>query len=571
MSFDGSFTHAMVNELQTKLTGGRITKISEPYPHEIIMTVRAQQQNQQVLFSANPTYARIQITEVPFQNPKVPNNFTMTLRKHLQGSFIKEIHQVDNDRVVHLHINTRNEIGDLEELVVVVEIMARHSNIILVEAHDRNIIDAIKRVGPDKNRYRTLLPGSKYVNPPHQDLLNPFQLHDFSIIEQLEHDFPNVESLATELRKTLQGLGSDTSLALAEALHQAGNSLATNYTGFWKRFATPDPVTTLSDQGTLGFAPFPYPPLETDQHFPSLSVLLDHFFQTKVQRERVREQGAQLIQVTRTELKKNRKKLKRLAQDAMEATNADQYRIKGEVLMTYLQQVHPGMTSIELPNFYDNNRPLQINLKPELSPVANAQWYFKQFQKKKNAGQYITEQMHRTQAELDYFEAIESQIELASPENLADIKTELQQAGYLKRQTNKRPKKVPVSQPERFVASDGTVILVGKNNLQNDQLTLKTADKRETWLHTQKIHGSHVIIRSFNPSDQTILEAANLAAYFSKARDSANVPVDYAPVKRVKKPNGGKPGLVHYTGQKTVYVTPDPQLVEQLRRNALHQ
>ncbi|USS86655.1 NFACT family protein [Fructilactobacillus cliffordii] len=568
MSFDGSFTHAMVNELQSELIGGRITKISEPYPNEIIITVRAQRQNYQVLLSANPTYARIQTTTIPFQNPPVPNNFTMTLRKHLQGSFINQIHQVDNDRIVHLHINTRNEIGDLEELVLVIEIMARHSNIMLVEAQNRNIIDVIKRIGPDKNRFRTILPGSKYVNPPQQDLLNPFQLSDFSVIEHLDHDFPNLEVLAGELRKHLQGLGIDTSFALAEALHQSGGSLQTKYTDFWQKFNHPSPVTTLTRQGKLGFAPFPFPPLQIEQHFTSLSTMLDQFYQTKVQRERVREQGAQLIQITRNELKKNRKKIKRLEKDETDAANADQYRVKGEVLMTYLHQVKPGMNQISLPNFYDNNQPIEINLKVELSPSANAQWYFKQFQKKKNAGQYIQQQIQNAQAEIDYFENIESQIELANPENLDDIKTELQQSGYLKRQTGRQNKKVQVSQPEKFMATDGTVILVGKNNLQNDKLTLKTADKRETWLHTQNIHGSHVIIRSFDPSEQTILEAANLAAYFSKARASANVPVDYDLVKRVKKPNGAKPGLVHYTGQKTVYVTPNQELVEQLRRNA---
>lgn len=568
MSFDGSFTHSMTQELKNELLNGRVTKINEPYLNEIILTVRSNSKNYQVLLSANPAYARVQTTQVPFVNPQVPSNFVMTLRKHIQGSFVKKVHQVDNDRIIHFHFNSRNELGDIEELVVVVEIMARHSNIILVEAKNRNIIDAVKRIGPDKSRYRTLLPGAKYINPPIQDSLNPFEKVDFSKIVMLEKAFPNADVLATELRKTIQGLGKDTSIALADALHEPGSDTEAKFKAFFAKFDDAKATIATDEHDKLVFSAFPFANEKPIRTFSSLSEMLDEYFQVKVKRERVREQGAKLIQVTKNELKKNRNKLRKLERDLTENEHSDDYRIKGEILMTYLYQVKPGDTSVKLDNFYDNNQPITIKLKPALSPAANAQWYFKQYQKKKNSLKFLNIQIKKTTAEINYFENIEAQIQIANPEDLIDIKTELKAGGYIKDHSKaKKRVRIKVSKPEKFIASDGTVILVGKNNLQNDQLTLKTADKRDVWLHAQKIHGSHVIIKSFDPSEQTIIEAAELAAYFSKARESANVPVDYAPVKRVKKPNGAKPGLVHYTGQKTVFVTPSQKIIDELRKN----
>lgn len=568
MSFDGSFTHSMTKELKSELLNGRVTKVNEPYLNEIILTVRSNSKNYQVLLSANPSYARVQTTKVPFVNPKVPSNFVMTLRKHIQGSFITKIHQVDNDRIIHFHFNSRNELGDMEELVIVIEIMARHSNIVLVEARNSNIIDAVKRIGSDKNRYRTLLPGSKYINPPKQDSVNPFGEVEFSKLKSLEQSFPNVNVLSIELRKMFQGLGKDTSLALADALHATGFTIESKFKSFFEKFNNAKATIATDENEKLVFSAFPFATEKSLKQFDTLSEMLDEYFQVKVKRERVREQGSQLIQVTKNELKKNRNKLRKLERSLDENKHSDDYRIKGEVLMTYLHKVKPGDKTVKLDNFYDDNHQIEIKLKPSLSPSANAQWYFKQYQKKKNSLKYLNEQTEKTTEEINYFENIEAQIQIANPEDLFDIKTELKSGGYIRDHSKAKKKtRIKVSKPEKFISSDGTTILVGKNNLQNDQLTLKTADKRDIWLHAQKIHGSHVIIRNFDPSEQTIVEAAELAAYFSKARDSANVPVDYDPVKRVKKPNGGKPGLVHYTGQKTVFVTPSKEIVEQLREN----
>lgn len=306
------------------------------------------------------------------------------------------------------------------------------------------------------------------------------------------------------------------------------------------------------------------------RQFDSLSSLLDFYYADAAQRERVQQQAGNLIRVVKNNLKKNRNKLKKLEKTLANTKQADELRLKGEILTTYLHEVKRGMTEITLPDYYHDNAPLKIQLSNQLSPSRNAQKYFSRYQKQKNAVGFVGEQISLTQAEIDYLDNIQTQIELASPADITEIREELTQQGYLKQHKTKKKQRSSrkPSQPQEFTASDGTPIFVGKNNRQNDQLTLKTARKSDYWLHTQKIPGSHVIIHSDDPSDQTLTEAANLAAYFSKARDSATVPVDYVQVRRIRKPNGAKPGFVIYEGQKTLYVSPNAELVEQLTPHA---
>ncbi|MCY9806860.1 NFACT RNA binding domain-containing protein [Lentilactobacillus senioris] len=566
MSFDGSFLHAVRNELDCELTTGRISKINQPYPNELILTIRAHGKSHQLLLSANPTYARVQITKIPSVNPDVPSNFTMLIRKYLNGAILKQITQPGNDRVLHFDFSSRNEIGDQIELRLIIEIMARHSNIILIDQATNKIIDAIKRVNSDVNRYRTLLPGATYVNPPKQDVLDPFNVNNFKEIENIVRDYPNADVLADQLRQKIQGLGKDTSLALASYLHEP-SELVDNFTAFFQRFNHPTPTISEIATNKYNYTAFPYPNTLSNVEYSSLSELLDQFYHDQVQRDRVREKGSVLIHVVKNQLKKNRTKLKKLQKELTETDQADQYRIKGEILTTYLSQVQRGMTEIELPNFYAENKPIKIALSNQISPSENAQKYFKRYQKLKNAISYLTEQIKETKAEINYFENIQAQIELANPEDLQEIRYELEQQGYLRnheQHQKSKKKRHKVNKPEKFIASDGTEILVGKNNLQNEQLTLHFADKRDTWLHVKDLPGSHVIIRDFEPSEQTLLEAASLAAYFSKARSSTKVPVDYVKVRAIKKPNGTKPGFVIYEGQTNVLVDPDPQLVQQL-------
>lgn len=569
MSFDGSFLHALRSELDDTLTTGRVSKINQPYPNELILTIRAHGKSHQLLLSANPTYARTQITEIPYKNPAVPNNFTMVMRKHLSGSILKEISQPANDRVLKFHFTARNEIGDQEELILIIEIMARHSNIILVDQATNKVIDSIKRVGNDVNRYRTILPGSTYINPPKQNSIDPFKSDDLDFLSKIVREFPNVDVLAKELQHNIQGLGKDTSLALATKLHEPGD-LIQHYKTFFDGFNHPKPTISEVANSKYNFTAFPYPDTFNNVEYSSLSVLLDQYYHDQVQRDRVREKANVLIKVVKNQLKKNKTKLNKLTKELEATKKADNFRIKGEILTTYLNQVKRGMTEIELPNFYDeNNQLIKIALSNQISPSENAQKYFKKYQKLKNAITYLNEQISSTKTEVNYFENIQAQIELANPEDIQEIRYELEQQGYLKnheqhkKQSKRRHK---ANKPEMFNATDGTEILVGKNNLQNEQLTLHTADKRDTWLHVKDIPGSHVIIRSFDPSDQTIQEAAILAAYFSKARDSTKVPVDYVKVKAIRKPNGAKPGFVIYEGQSQILVDPDIDVIKTLKK-----
>ncbi|SMS14347.1 NFACT RNA binding domain-containing protein [Levilactobacillus zymae] len=569
MSFDGSFTHAMVHELQQTVTTGRVSKINQPYANEVVLTIRANGHNYPILLSANPTYARVQVTEIPYVNPPVPTNFTMILRKYLQGAILKGVTQAANDRVVHLNFTSRNELGDQQELHLIIEIMARHSNVILVDQASGKILDAIKHVGSDQNRYRLLLPGAQYITPPKQDLDDPFAGPRADLAATIR-EFPNRDVLAGTLQHQYQGLGKDTAAALASALHQPGDANA-HFTAFFAHFDAPQPTLTISPKGKTSFTAFPYPTEGQQQTATTLSQLLDTYYQDKAERDRVQQQGSVLIRVVRNELKKNRNKLKKLQRTLAETENADEYRVKGEILTTYLYQVKRGDTSVTLPNFYDQEKPLKIALSNQLSPNQNAQKYFKRYQKAKNAVSYVTTQIEQTQANVDYFDNIMAQIELAAPKDLIEIRLELQQGGYLRdhdhQKKAKKRRKQQISKPDQFTASDGTKISVGKNNLQNDKLTLHTAKRTDIWLHVKDMPGSHVIVHAADPSEQTILEAANLAAYFSKARASSTVPVDYVPVKRIHKPNGAKPGFVIFTGQKTVFVTPESALVDQLTAN----
>ena len=560
MTFDGLFTHAMIHELNQTLQNGRVTKISQPYPNEVILTIRANRTNYPVLLSANPRYARFQITQIPYTNPAVPTNFTMMLRKYLEGAKLLKIKQLDNDRVVYFEFLTRNELGDKLPLLLSAEIMGRYSNVILINQSTNKIIDTIKHVGMDQNRYRTLLPGATYRQPPTQNKENPFE-QDSNTFEELIQKYPNREVLADNLLKQYQGISRDNALALADKLHSSNNFVQA-FNDFLAM--TENPIPTMNGNNFSIFADNP-----NDKKFTTLSEMLDVFYHTKANRDRVQQQGGQLLHVIRKNLQRNKKKLKKLSNELKATENADEYRIKGEVLTTYLYQIKRGMTKITLPNFYDNNKEITISLSNQLSPSQNAQKYFKKYQKLKNAVTFVNEQIELTKKEVAYLEEIQTQIELATPADLNDIKTELQQEGYIKKkqQKSKHSSRVKINKPESFIASDGTEILVGKNNLQNEKLTLHTAKKADIWLHAKNIPGSHVIIKSNNPSDETLFEAAMLAAYFSKFRSSANVPIDYVQIKNIRKPNGSKPGFVIYEGQKTLTVTPTEDFVLELRQN----
>lgn len=563
MSFDGLFTHAMVRELNETLAGGRIMKIHQPYPNEIFLVIRNNRTNYPVLLSAHPSFARAQISRIKYANPQTAPNFAMMLRKHLEGAQLLRVEQVANDRMIKFTTSGRNELGDEEKTSLILEMMGRHSNLFLIDEPTQRILDLIKHVPADQNRVRTLMPGGTYVMPPKQDVINPYESLDG--LANLILDNPDVNDLAKGIQTTFQGFARDSAQELAAVLQQSGDAmkLAQNW---FDRFDQPEPRLISTEKG-VNFTPFEWVTVQGNVlTYPTLSEMLDAYFAEKSERDRVQQQAAIVLRVVRNELKKNKTKIKKQQAELDAADNADEFKVKGELLTTYMHQVERGMTEIELPNYYDDNKPLKIALSNQIGPSQNAQKYFTKYNKLKTSVKYLNEQIAMAQEEVDYFENLLAQIDIASPKDIEEIRQELIQEGYMRVQSKKK-QKPQVSQPEKFYATDGTLIEVGKNNLQNERLSMKTAAKSDIWLHTKDIPGSHVIIHDANPSDDTLLEGAMLAAYFSKARDSANVPVDYLPVRRLRKPNGSKPGFVIFEGQTTMAVTPDFALVQRLRQN----
>jgi predicted ribosome quality control (RQC) complex YloA/Tae2 family protein len=570
MSFDGLFTKAMVNELSHFLKGGRINKVHQPYKNEIILTIRAGGVNHKLLLSAHPSYARVQLTNEAYDNPNEPPMFCMLLRKHIEGHILEDLYQVETDRMIVFDIKGRNEIGDISYKQLIVEIMGRHSNIVLVDKTRNIILDSVKHVSFAVNSHRAILPGQPYIFPPEQNKVNPFGADEEGVLRKI--DF-NGGKLDKQLVEHFAGISP---LFAKEVIIQSGFA---NRTTVPKTFVTmiskvqagkiaPSIITTASKEN---FYLFPLEHLKGEvRSFSTLGEMLDRFYFGKAERDRVKQQGNDIERLILNEKGKNEKKIEKLKATLNEAEKADQYQRYGELLTANLYAAKKGMKEIEVIDYYDEDGgTIVIPLDPRKTPSENAQKFFSRYQKAKNARSIVVEQIEMAHEEVSYFDNLLQQVQTASPKDIQEIRDELVEGGYIRERQKRNGKKLQNAKPvlDQFVASDGTEIIVGKNNKQNDYLTNKLAARDEIWLHTKDIPGSHVVIRSKEPSVETIQEAASLAAYFSKARNSSSVPVDFTKVRFVKKPNGAKPGFVIYENQQTVYVTPDEDMVLMLKKN----
>lgn len=569
MSFDGVFTYAMVGELRDQLETGRITKIYQPYKNELVLTIRSGRNNHKLLISAHPSYARMHLTEEAYDNPTEPPMFCMLLRKHLEGSIITNIHQVAMDRIIILDVKARNEIGDVSYKQLIVEIMGRHSNIIFVDKERNMILDSIKHVSMSQNRHRSLSPGQPYVLPPEQNKIHPFEAT--AELVQTKIDFIGGK-LDKQLVNTFAGISP---LFAKEAVHRAGianrQTLPTSFVNLVElvkaREIVPQLITTTNKEL---FYLLPLTHLKGESKtFSSLSQLLDRFYFGKASRDRVKQQANDLERFIANEIEKNKKKIGKLKQTLNDANEADKFQLYGELLTANLYQISRGDSEVEVLNYYsENGEKIVIPLDPTRHPSSNAQRYFQKYQKAKNSITVVEEQITKAVGEIEYFDMLLQQVETASTKDIQEIREELAEEGYLKIKQKRNQKKMKPQKPilELYISSDGTEILVGKNNKQNDYLTNKVARRDDIWLHTKDISGSHVVIRSTEPSEETIKEAATIAAYFSKARHSSSVPVDFTKVRNVKKPSGSKPGFVIYEQQQTVYVTPNEEVIIALKK-----
>ncbi|MCX8721094.1 MULTISPECIES: Rqc2 family fibronectin-binding protein [unclassified Lactobacillus] len=556
MAFDGLFIHSLLNSIKPTLVNGRLSKIYQPFEQDLVLTFRNERKNYQLLISANAQYPRFYLTKKAIANPDKAPTFVMVLRKYLEGSILQEIEQVGVDRIVNFRFSNRNELGDQVQLVLSVELMGRHSNVILYDNSNGHIIDLLKRINPDENRARILLPKAKYELPPLNPGINGFDLSEQEFKQKAAANDPS------EFAGQINGLDRDDRSELIGYLED--DFSYSSFRTFINQFDKKGAFVLLTPRNKRKI--FPYLPYHLDlvkeSSDPDLNHALDEFYLYQANHDWVKQKSSKIERLVKNEQKKLTKKIVKLKKQLEQAENSEGYRIRGEILNANLAQVKPGMTKISLPNYYDNNRPIEIKLDAALSPARNGQKYFTRYKKLRDSIKHVKEQIEIANDNLRYFDSIQTAIDNAEPEDIDQITDELINQGYLKRpQKQKRKKKVTEHNLNKFRLSSGKTVLVGKNNYQNDWLTLKKANKTDIWFHVKNIPGSHVILQDANPSDDDILEAAEIAAYFSKAKNSAHVQVDYVQDKRVKKPNGARPGFVIYTGQNSIEVTPEKERV----------
>lgn len=556
MAFDGLFTRAMQGEL-TQLVSGRITKIHQPNALEVMLQIRAAGANHKLLISIHPSYARMHVTNQSVDNPPEPPMFCTLLRKHVEGGFIQSISAPAGERIIEMMIESKNEIGDPVTRKLIVEIMGRHSNCLLIDAANNRILDSLKHLPPSLNSYRTVMPGQTYVAPPAQDKIDPFCASDEQIVDFF--------SRPREAKEVVQQFAGFSQLHAQELLYRLDG---TNHTSVFRTFLQEIEQAvqpTYKEHGKVAFSPIALHHLEGHETtYATLGELLDRVFFARAERDRVKQQAGDLERWLSNEIDKLRLKLKKLDQDYARASKLDEFQLYGELLMANLYQFEKGVSSVTLENYY-NGEKVTISVSPRKTPTENAQSYYTKYNKAKNALVMIVEQKEKAQSEIMYFEMLSQQVQQAAPADIEEIREELAEQGYLRLRASKKKKKPTKPMPEKYMSSKGIPISVGKNNKQNDYLTFKLAKKSDTWLHTKDIPGSHVVIHSDAPDETTLNEAAMLSAYFSKARDSASVPVDYTEIRQVKKPSGAKPGFVIYFEQKTLYVTPDEAFILQLK------
>ena len=575
MPLDAICLQGVVGELAPQLTGSRIEKIQQPARDQIILLLRG---SRRLFLNAGANQPRIHLTEQLRDNPSQPPMFCMLLRKHLSGGIIESIRQEPLERVVTLTVLSSDEMGERSRFTLVWEGMPRRANLILCD-RDGRIIDCLRRVDLEAEQDRQVLPGLFYRLPTRQDKRSPLSVTEEEFAALLERAAPDAPLdgwlldtftaisplVAREL--TVRACGS------TDAPVSQGSALWDVFSR-WQRDVNENTFipTLIKRNGSL--ADFTYGPVtqygtyaETEI-YDSFSHLLDDFYEKREQAERVKQKGRDLLKTATTARDRVRRKLTAQEKELAACLDRDHLRICGELIIANLYRMERGQSRLTAQNYYDENcADVDIPLDVRLSPQENAARYFKQYAKAKTAEKYLTAQLQRGREELQYLESVLQELAQAeSEQDFNDIRTELTDGGYLRGRGKKQPGFQRASKPREFRSSAGLRILVGRNNRQNDRLTTKDADKRDIWLHTQKIHGSHVILCTggTEPDEQSLMEAASLAAYFSQAQGSTKVPVDYTPVKFVKKPAGAKPGMVVYTTYQTMLADPDEELVKHL-------
>lgn len=594
MALDGIFVHSLVQELSLVLVGGRIEKIYQPEGDEMVINIRNKGESVRLLLSASSSNPRAHIVKsAAKENPNTPPMFCMLSRKNLQGGRILSVTQPDFERIIKITVETLDELKQKKDIDILIEIMGKHSNIILVESATSRILDSIKRIPLSVSSYRQILPGNTYITPPPQDKLNPLELVGK---EEFEDRISGSNSPAFKaIYESFKGISP---IVAKEIVHRSSlpfdihssqlerrqlDSLYESFDRFFRQIKngifSPSIVIDKTTDTLVDFC-FTRLTLYSSLSFiesESPSDILETFYMQRDLKERMKQKSINLRKSMTNKLERLQNKIQKQKQELLESENASRYKLYGDLITSYIYMIQPGMESVSVSNFFEEDSPLvEIPLEKNRTPSQNAQKYFKKYSKLKTAALELEKQITITLREIDYLENIIYSIEnCESTDELDEIVDELIKEGLVKsrlkgKTKKKESEKAKTSKPLSFHSSDGFEIFVGKNNKQNDILTLKTAAPSDIWLHTKDIPGSHVIIRTGGKkaSDTAILEAAKLAAYHSKARMSANVPVDYTERKNVKKPGGAKPGMVIYESNRTIYVTPSEEDLVAIKKNS---
>ncbi|MBN9652787.1 NFACT family protein [Halobacillus sp. GSS1] len=569
MSFDGIVTRAITNELNETIQSGRIMKIYQPTETELVFTVRSNRKKQTLLLSAHPSYARFHLTDDQYHNPKEPPMLCMLLRKHLIGGFIERIEQVDMERIVKFHIRTRNEVGDETMKTLIIEVMGKHSNILLVDEEEGHMLDSIKHLPPSQNRHRTIMPGQPYKLPPEQGKINPVDLDPDSFIKKLDFNSGKMDKQILNVvmgfspmitKEIVQRAGLGGSQTVKEAYREIREIILNH---------AYEPQIHRAEKEQ--FYVIPLHAFSDDvEKFESVSAMLDDYYSGKAERDRVKQQAGDLHRFLKNERDKNKRKIKKHETTLKKSESAEEYQKLGELLTAHMHMVKTGDESVTVVDYYDPDQAeMTIELNPNKTPSENAQSYFQTYAKLKKSKEVVQIEIQKAEDEILYFDRLIQQVETAREEDIEEIREELREQGYLKKKPatkGNRKNKPQKPKPESFESTDGTLIYVGRNNKQNEYLTNRMANKMDIWLHAKDIPGSHVVIRDEDPSEDTLFEAAQLAANFSKSSRSSSVPVDYTRIRHVKKPSGAKPGFVTYDQQQTLFVTPDSTFIKRLKK-----
>lgn len=578
MSFDGFVTRCVTDELRSKLLNGKIDKVYQPEKDEIILSVRTRSGNYKLLLSASASNPRIHLTEVQRENPMTPPMLCMLMRKHLAGAVIVDIKQNGFDRVVRIDAETRNELGDLCTRSVIIEIMGRHSNIILVDDSGR-IMDSAKHIDFTVSAVRQVLPGMTYELPPAQDKTAADSLKATELMEALAAQ-PEDTLMDKFLLSEIMGMSP---LLAREIVYRfSGNTkmmkcevdcaaFVVHTVDFLKNICggiyEPSLVIEPSEKKPVAFSCVrlsQYEGAYKIEEYDSISEVIDSFFEIRSRREHMNRRSAALLKLIHNNIERCQKKIVMHKEHIRSAQDRDKYKMYGDLLTANLYRIKYGDKSVKVQNYYsESGEKIEIPLKADISPSQNAQRFYKRYNKAKTTEKFASEQLEIAENEKYYLESVADALENAdTPVELDEIRQELMTEGYIAKQNNAKKKQQKKSEPIKIISVDGYEILIGRNNRQNDELTLKSAYSTDLWFHTKEIPGSHTIIRTRGTGEApetTMMQAAKLAAYYSKARNSSKVPVDYTLIKNVKKPNGAKPGMVIYDRYNTVYVTPSEE------------